>query len=301
MRMRYMSATVEMSTCPETSHEGDSRSSSSHSSHGNVSPRSGNTPQPAQTAQNYTIPSIAVLSPNNSRPPDLLLSSESKSYSNNNKRETDTCVTEKDKEKRVKLSESGEKENLDPKKLQTASTSRRGSAPVFAPVSKPDEMVSSAGGGFTISDVQALRRGSVPVEIARHFRTSDEDNGNRTTSGHTSITPVETTRTFWQYQRRGSAPVDLPPTGTGNRFEFTRHTSLNGKARGGRGKKQLRRRSSGGPETVSGDVGGGSDVLARFCAQLHRRVSPGQSTDALLARRRGSLPLEVLTVGHSVF
>lgn len=112
--------------------------------------------------------------------------------SNNNKRETDTCVTEKDKEKRVKLSESGgsfcEKENLDPKQLQTAvsskltlnfgcsmvnrlqSTSRRGSAPVFAPVSKPDEMVSSAGGGFTISDVQALRRGSVPVEIARHFR-----------------------------------------------------------------------------------------------------------------------------------
>lgn len=44
-------------------------------------------------------------------------------FSNNNKRETDTCVTEKDKEKRVKLSESGEKENLDPKKLQTAVSS----------------------------------------------------------------------------------------------------------------------------------------------------------------------------------
>lgn len=107
--------------------------------------------------------------------------------------------------------------------------------------------MSSAGGGFTI-EVQALRRGSVPVEIARHFRkqffaqkychfsisgfrnakhfsgTSDEDNGNRS-----SITPVETTRSFWQYQRRGSAPVDLPPTGTSTRFEFTRHTSLNGK------------------------------------------------------------------------
>ncbi|XP_066148463.1 uncharacterized protein [Euwallacea fornicatus] len=310
MRMRYMSATVEMTTCPETAHEGDSRSSSSHSSHENIS-RGDNT----QQSQNYTIPAIAVLSPNNSRPLDLLLPSDSKSYSNNNKRETDASGSEKEKEKRAKLSDSSgpscEKENMDPRKLQTASMPRRGSAPVSLPVSKPDEFVSSAGGGLSVAvaDVQALRRGSVPIEVARHFRSFDEDNGNESSSGHIiNITPVETTRTFWQYQRRASAPVDLPPSGVVNRYEFTRHTSLNGKASRGRGKKPLRRRSSGGPETVSGNGGGGgemggggSDVLARFCAQLHRRISPGQSPDALLARRRGSLPLEVLTVGHSVF
>lgn len=53
------------------------------------------------------------------------MSAEAKSYSNNYKRETE--VTENDKEKRVKLSESDgsgcEKENLDPKKLQTAAVS----------------------------------------------------------------------------------------------------------------------------------------------------------------------------------
>ncbi|KAH1003670.1 hypothetical protein HUJ04_003551 [Dendroctonus ponderosae] len=319
MRVRYMSATVEMSTCPETSHEGDSRTSSSHSSHENIS-RSENAKKqlihsvhpPNQQSANYTIPAIAVLSPNNSRPPDLLLSTDSKTHCISNKRETDSSGGEKEKEKRVKLSESSgpfcEKENLDPSKLQTASMPRRGSAPVSLVLSKPDEFVSSAGGGLTPSDVQSLRRGSVPVEISHHFRSFDEDNGNDQPSPHIiNITPVEPNRTFWLYQRRGSAPVDLPPSGVSNRFELTRHTSLNGKACRGRGKKPLRRRSSGGPETVSGggngsDVGGGgSDVLARFCAQLHRRTTPGQSPDALLARRRGSLPLEVLTVGHSVF
>ncbi|XP_050312092.1 cAMP-specific 3',5'-cyclic phosphodiesterase 4A-like isoform X2 [Anthonomus grandis grandis] len=310
MRVRYMSATAEMTTCPE----GDSRSNSSYSSHENVS--RGDTVQLLQQQQpaSYTIPAIAVLSPNNSRPPDLLLPGETKTLgSNNNKRETEAAsCAEKEKEKRVKLSESSgpfcEKENLDPRQIQGTGMSRRGSAPVFLALSKPDENSSSAGGGLTTADVhQALRRGSVPIEIARHFRSFDEDNGKEPTSGHIiNITPVETNRTFWLYQRRGSAPVDLPPSGA-TRYEFVRHTSLNGKACRGRGKKQLRRRSSGGPETVSGGgagaepSGGGSDVLARFCAQLHRRVTPSESTDALLARRRGSLPLEVLTVGHSVF
>lgn len=89
--------------------------------------------------------------------------------------------------------------------------------------------------------------------------------------------------------------MDLPPLGGGERREqLTRHTSLNGKA--GRRKKQLRRRSSGGPETVCFpplETASTSEALSRLL--LRRPENP----DALLARRRGSLPIEVLTVGHS--
>lgn len=107
-----------------------------------------------------------------------------------------------------------------------------------------------------------------------------------------NITPVETTRAFWQYQRRGSAPIDLPPMSRGGerRELLTRHTSLNGKS--GRRKKQLRRRSSGGPETVCFPESH-SEIISRLL--LRRPENP----DTLLARRRGSLPIEVLTVGHS--
>lgn len=138
MRMRYMSATVEMTTCQETANEGkishirkskpsvffinvvagDSRSNSSHGSHENISNTSNNVPH-------YTIPSIAVLSPNNSRPPDFLLdpssSAVTKPSTGGNKRETEAP----DKEntcKMVKLSEPEqlyEKENVDPRKLAT--------------------------------------------------------------------------------------------------------------------------------------------------------------------------------------
>lgn len=91
---------------------GDSRSSSSHSSHDNIS-----------TPQQYTIPSIAVLSPSNGRPPEVLLSdsapgkSSSNNNNNNNKREQE--FSEKEKSYKVaKFSEIGqkyEKENVDPR------------------------------------------------------------------------------------------------------------------------------------------------------------------------------------------
>lgn len=106
VRMRYMSATVEMSTCTETVHEDDSRSNSSHSSHDNIS-----------NAPHYTIPSIAVLSPNNGRPTDTLLQDTPKPSISGNKREPDFVEKEKSY-KMVKLSETGqryEKENVDPR------------------------------------------------------------------------------------------------------------------------------------------------------------------------------------------
>ncbi|XP_018565805.1 uncharacterized protein LOC108906859 [Anoplophora glabripennis] len=289
VRMRYMSATAEMSTCPETAHEGDSRSNSSHGSHENIS-NSNNIPQ-------YTIPSIAVLSPNNGRPPDILVAEAplpQKSSLSSNKRETESADKEKVC-KMVKLSEPEqryEKENVDPRRLPTTSlTRRRGSAPVSLPLSKPDENILPAGGGLIPSDSQSLRRGSVPIEIAHYRRLDDE---NVIEEPVINITPVETTRAFWQYQRRGSAPIDLPPMSRGGerRELLTRHTSLNGKS--GRRKKQLRRRSSGGPETVCFPESH-SEIISRLL--LRRPENP----DTLLARRRGSLPIEVLTVGHSVF
>ncbi|XP_023029993.2 uncharacterized protein isoform X2 [Leptinotarsa decemlineata] len=290
VRMRYMSATAEMSTCPETPHEGDSRSNSSHGSQENISN--------SNSIPHYTIPSIAVLSPNNSRPPDMLLpealpstSPPQKSSLGSNKRETES--NDKDKNaKMVKLSEPGqryEKENVDPRRVPTTSLARRrGSAPVTLPVSKPEEKIPPAGGGLIPSDAQSLRRGSVPIEIAHYHPIDDENLMNQPL-----ITPVETTKSFWQYQRRGSAPMALPPISGGGerRDQLTRHTSLNGKS--SRRKKQLRRRSSGGPETVFLPESH-SEVISRLL--LHRRP---ENPEALLVRRRGSLPIEVLTVGHS--
>lgn len=46
---------------------------------------------------------------------------------------------------------------------------RRGSAPISLPLSRPEDRVLPAGGGLT-SDIQALRRGSVPIEIARKYK-----------------------------------------------------------------------------------------------------------------------------------
>ncbi|XP_019865387.2 cAMP-specific 3',5'-cyclic phosphodiesterase 4A isoform X2 [Aethina tumida] len=300
-RMRYMSATVEMSTCTETVHEGDSRSSSSRSSRENISAHSCG----GQRGTPYTIPSIAVLSPSNGRPPDMLVGTEASTpppmphkSSLANKREPEPGDREKVC-KMVKLSDPPgqryQKENVDPRRSTTNLSKRRGSAPVSLPLTKPDENLPPAGGGLDLSDTQYLRRASVPIEIA-HYHTYDDDSS---LDPNPNITPVETSRSFWQYQRRGSAPVDLPPAvgggGESSRRELTRHTSLNGKA-GGRRKKPLRRRSSGGPETVCfGAVESGDQQTARLL--LRRSDHP----DALLAQRRGSLPIEVLTVGHSVF
>ncbi|KAL3276197.1 hypothetical protein HHI36_020915 [Cryptolaemus montrouzieri] len=288
-RMRYMSATVEMTTCPESVFEGDSKSNSSHGSHENIS---------AAMPPQYPIPAIAVLSPNNSRLPDLLLPEPQQQVAPKSilvNRETEPIDKEKAC-KALKLFETGqryEKENVDPRKPPSGNnlSKRRGSAPVTLPLVLTEDKQSPAGRGTFVSEAESRRRGSVPVEIAHYYTLEDEN-----VESVVNITPVETSRAFWQYQRRGSAPMDLPPIAADRRLggdmSLTRHTSLNGKA--GRRRRQLHRRSSGGPETVLlPDVG--PDAFARLL--LRKPENP----DALLARRRGSLPIEVLTVGHSVF
>ncbi|KAF2901887.1 hypothetical protein ILUMI_04298 [Ignelater luminosus] len=284
VRVRYMSATVEMSTCTETAHEGESESSSSHSSQENIS-----------TVPQYSIPSIAVLSPNNSRAPELLVPDvppSSRSSIPNNKREQENSDKEKAC-KMPKLAESDqrfEKENVDPRLLASTSLAkRRGSAPVSLPtVQSADNNVLPAGGGLCTTDLQGgLRRGSVPVEIVRQQRFDIE---SRMESVST-VPPVDPSSQG--YQRRGSAPTDLPPLKSSERQNLlTRHVSLNGKT--GRRKKQLRRRSSGGPETVCLP-----ETSSESCSRLLLLRQP-ENSDVLLARRRGSLPIEVLTVGHSV-
>ncbi|KAI4471055.1 cyclic nucleotide phosphodiesterase [Holotrichia oblita] len=273
VRTRYMSATVEMSTCAETAHE-DSKSNSSHGSEENIS-----------LLPQYTIPSIAVLSPNNGRPFELVDVVLPQKPSISGKREPEAFDKEK-AYKILKISDSGqryEKENLDPRRHSNALSRRRGSAPVTSPQIRVDENMPPAGGGLYISDSQSLRRGSVPVEFSRG--RFEDDNHVDTISNITT----EQSNNILHYQRRGSAPIDLPPLGAlERRDQLTRHTSLNGKA--GRRKKHLRRRSSGGPETVCLPD---TDSWTRLL--LRRNENP----DTLLARRRGSLPIEVLTVGHT--
>ncbi|KAK4877399.1 hypothetical protein RN001_009905 [Aquatica leii] len=284
VRVRYMSATVEMSTCKETPHEGESGSSSSHSSHENIS----------SAVPQYSIPSIAVLSPNNSRASELLvpdISPSNRSTISNNKREQENCDKEK-ASKIPKLAESDqtfEKENVDPRMLATSNslTRRRASAPVsFSTVTSVDT-IHPAGGALRATDVTSLRRGSVPVEIARQRM----DLENRIESINTVSS--SDTNNYHDHPRRGSAPTDLPPLKSNERQNLlTRHVSLNGKS--SRRKKQLRRRSSGGPETVCLP-----ETSSESCSRLLLLRQP-ENSDVLLARRRGSLPIEVLTVGHSV-
>lgn len=138
------------------------------------------------------------------------------------------------------------------------------------------------------------------LEIFTVSPEKDKNQAGQDTALSSNIVPSHVeTYLLRQCPRRGSAPADSPLTLTmpvaGERRDLlTRHTSLNGKA--SRRKKQLRRRSSGGPETVCAQEALGQDVWHRLRRDLSRR---SENPDLLLARRRGSLPIEMLTVGHS--
>lgn len=103
-------------------------------------------------------------------------------------------------------------------------------------------------------------------------------------------------------QRRGSVPCDS--------LSVLGRNGCNGKTRNR--KKILRRRSSGGAEILSpiiGDPseagcssgnGGGSNVVSSTWHRFKRDITRNRSDlDALLSRRRGSLPVEMLAVSHS--
>jgi hypothetical protein len=95
------------------------------------------------------------------------------------------------------------------------------------------------------------------------------------------------------YQRRGSIPCE-------SNF-FSRSSVANGKRRNP--KKVLRRRSSSGAEILTPIVSdtmestssnnAGSSVWNRYKKEWSRHTE----SDALLTKRRGSLPIEVLAIG----
>lgn len=385
VRVRYMSATAEMSTCKETVHEDDSRSASPTHSHtsSHTSPIPPHSLPLTAVPQKYQhIPSIAVLSPSSkgtssaALPPQIVLSEGTPPANQsgttfgegcgNGGNGNGGCGSKREQQEqcgggKTKLVKLGEKENVDPRRFGSATSSlskRRSSAPLNLPIMQlPDDknggMMSSAGRGLYSTGAapadshHALRRGSVPIEITR-YKLDDETSSttsSTTTAATTVLPPVENPYALWRHQqRRGSAPSDLPPPGphtTGGleRKEIlllTRHTSLNGKHRRGTGgsgggngggsangnkKQPLRRRSSGGPETVclaevisTSEGVSAAGNLARLLQQRRGTVDVGALAAAagrqgsqqgedmtLLARRRGSLPIEVLSVGNSVF
>lgn len=264
VRTRYMSSTADLGTCPEALLE--SRSSSSVDSPEN---------------ENENAPSKKDL-----------------------KREP-----EQDFDKACKLPKlsigPGQKENLDPSTLRKGSLNRRrGSAPVTValPTRSADAESISA---YLMKTSERVRRCSVPAETItlsksheiiyrslkavpkRAVLTGAKDFvGPSDKSTHSVISSVA------PYQRRGSMPCES---------NIVFRNSVNGKRRNP--KKLLRRRSSSGAEiltpmvsetmeSTSSNIAESSSVLSR----LKKEWTRGDS-EALLSRRRGSLPTEVLSIG----
>ncbi|XP_055534582.1 uncharacterized protein LOC129724022 isoform X2 [Wyeomyia smithii] len=199
------------------------------------------------------------------------------------KRETDSSSSV-DKAKIPKLS-LGQKENLDPSMLKRTLSRRRGSAPVTVALPpKPTDPELNV--PFIIKGCD-LRRGSVPAEFITTMHTKDQTNGTQPEppSLPNNIGPVYNT------QRRGSVPCE------GSNSVVIR-SSFSIKRRSA--KKALRRRSSGGAEILSPilseDATPGSSSASSTAWQRFKRRT---DTDNLLSRRRGSLPVEVLTIGYS--
>jgi hypothetical protein len=107
--------------------------------------------------------------------------------------------------------------------------------------------------------------------------------------------PHTTSQQYYVNVRRGSVPADLSA-------ELRLGNGLGRNGNSGRSrtrKKVLRRRSSGGPEmfTGSGSEPVGDGVMWQ---QRWRREMPARWTvEQAVARRRGSLPIDMLTTTHS--
>ncbi|XP_055608152.1 uncharacterized protein LOC129755605 [Uranotaenia lowii] len=262
VRTRYMSSQAELGACPEALLESNSSSSSSNSH-----------PEPNSESRG-------------------ILSIKKESF----KRETDSS-TSADKAKIPKLSLGGQKENLDPSMLKRSLSRRRGSAPVTVALPpKPSEPELSVSFVIKTSD---LRRGSMPAEFITTMHSKDQPNGTQpievTASIPNSIGPV------YSMQRRGSVPCDNSSNSVviRNTFGLKRRSA----------KKAMRRRSSGGAEILSPilsedapvpttdppSMSSGSGSSSSAWQRFRRRAD----VENILSRRRGSLPVEVLTIGYS--
>ncbi|XP_069692558.1 uncharacterized protein [Periplaneta americana] len=292
VRVRYMSTTAEMSSCSEV--PADSSSSSTLSPCG----RNGcGTPNGrGRTLREQQAPART-------------------------KREQTDAV-----DKAAKVARVAEKENVDPLRRSTTQglTRRRGSAPVGL-LNRSDDCIVPVALALRGGGDRFLRRGSVPIDVTRQSvlrplensvsspphcmlprRSSlpylldpltipaagdkernegnaDDECSRRLDPQGTMLLTKPLEEAFLPNVRRGSIPADL-----GN----VARNGSNGKSR--TRKKVLRRRSSGGPEMFSASgcepFGDGAATWQRW----RRRTA-----EQLLARRRGSLPIEVLAT-HSV-
>ncbi|XP_058465684.1 uncharacterized protein LOC131439090 isoform X2 [Malaya genurostris] len=202
------------------------------------------------------------------------------------KRETESSGSS-DKAKIPKLS-LGQKENLDPSMLKRSLSRRRGSAPVTVAL-PPKSTESDIGVSLVIKSCD-LRRGSMPAEFITTMQTKDQPHGTQPEAPTlpNNVGPV------YHMQRRGSVPCE-----SSNSVVIRSSFSIKRRS----AKKILRRRSSGGAEilspilseSASGAVPGSSSSSSSAWQRFKRRTD----TDNLLSRRRGSLPVEVLTIGYS--
>ncbi|KAL0280312.1 UNVERIFIED_CONTAM: hypothetical protein PYX00_001646 [Menopon gallinae] len=147
---------------------------------------------------------------------------------------------------------------------------RRGSAPVGSEIICPLALALRG-----CSD-RYLRRGSVPVDAIRY--NTDEGNNLRITQDSSAYSLPN--------PRRGSIPGETGWTESGGK----------GKSRG---KKVLRRRSSGGPEMFCTSEYGNDNMKWRRDV-ISRRNGSDPVSDLATSRRRGSLPIDVLLATHSV-
>ncbi|XP_014230538.1 uncharacterized protein LOC106654913 isoform X4 [Trichogramma pretiosum] len=189
---------------------------------------------------------------------------------------------------------------------------RRGSAPVGLQARLDDGGVTttmtSTANNRTIESCS--RRGSVPADITAQpkremyplnnnlHHASNNANNNTTTSATGSNNNGFGRITFDQggtttailTSRRGSVPADIS--------ELRRNSSnisASGKTRRTGSKKLLRRRSSGGPEMFA-CAGDNADSSWRNKRELKRE---DMSNSSAQVKRRGSLPVDVLTISFS--
>uniref|UniRef100_A0A8D8BKZ5 Phosphodiesterase n=2 Tax=Culex pipiens TaxID=7175 RepID=A0A8D8BKZ5_CULPI len=288
IRTRYMSSQAELGACPEALLESSSSSNSS------------STNQPEAFSESRGI----------------LVSIKKESAAK--REQADPSSDKADKAKIPKLSlgllgsgggggtGGGQKENLDPSILKRSLSRRRGSAPVTVALPpKPTEPELSV--SFVIKSCD-LRRGSMPAEFITMHTKDQPNGGNQPEVGVPSALPNNIGPAY-NIQRRGSVPCDGSNSSTSviirNSFGIKRRST----------KKAMRRRSSGGAEILSpilsedstaiiggagcSSGGGGGGGASASSSSAWQRFKRRADTDNLLSRRRGSLPVEVLTIGYS--
>ncbi|XP_063983222.1 uncharacterized protein LOC135165656 isoform X4 [Diachasmimorpha longicaudata] len=198
--------------------------------------------------------------------------------------------------KMMKMSDDGRmKENVDPRGSEegkcpaTRRTSqgwarRRGSAPVGL-MSRLDDVSVTV---TTRIDTNA-RRGSVPADITDHQNDRENfpaNNNNNNNHGSNNNAPT----IGMPSPRRGSVPADISEL----RRDLFGRNSVNGKTRNR--KKTLKRRSSGGPEMFAGNT---DDNENGKWSGWKRELSKRDSIPEPSVKRRGSLPVEMVSISHA--